>query len=82
MLSLIIKGKIRIFDSEVQDSHKTKFLDEKLNNILTPKERAVFVTCKAQDKNLMMAQEQLKNLKVVSPNNVNVLDLIVHDKVF
>jgi predicted nucleic acid-binding protein len=30
----------------------------------------------------MKAQEMLKNVKVVNPNSLNVLDLIIHDKVF
>jgi ribosomal protein L4 len=75
------KGKIKIIDNEVLESHKTKFLNEKINNIIASNERAVFVTRKDQDRNFMLAQEQLKNIKVVDPNCVNVLDLIIHDKV-
>lgn len=60
---------------------KTKLLVEKFEQILGHKEKAIFVTPKAENQNFMWAQESLKNVKVVNPNEVNILDLVVHDKV-
>ena len=45
------------------------------------KETAIFVVPKTPDQNFILAQESLKNFKVVNPNSLNVLDLIKNDKV-
>lgn len=71
---------MRVYDSECLDTHKTKNLNEKFNRFLGNKEKAVFVTPKTENKNFMLAQESLKNVKVVNPNALNLLDLVVHDK--
>lgn len=45
-------------------------------------EKSILVTTKNANHNLMLAQESLKNLKVVNPNCLNVLDMITHQKVY
>jgi hypothetical protein len=63
------------------ETFKTQNLYKKLVDIMGHKEKMIFVTSKEADKNFLLAQEALKNVKVVNPNNVNVLDLLLFDKI-
>lgn len=64
------------------ETHKTKELVKIFKNNLGENETALLVTTFDQDTNFMKAQNKVKNVKVVTANNLNVLDLLKHDKLY
>ena len=72
---------MRIVEDDVLETHKTKELKQLLEMILGRKETVVFVTAKVKKNNFMLAQESLNFVKVVDPNSLNLMDMILHDKV-
>lgn len=76
----LAEGKVRIVDSEIISSHKTRDLS-KLFPRVGHKEVYLFVVPKLADRNFMLASRSVDFLKVVNSNEVNVKDLLKFDKV-
>lgn len=76
----LAEGKVRVVDSEVISSHKTRDLSKMFPRV-GHREVYLFVVPKLADRNFMLASRSVDFLKVVNPNEVNVRDLLKFDKV-
>lgn len=60
---------------------KTKILRKFLDQAKTPSESILFVIRKNENRNLLLAQSKIKDVKFVTPNEINVFDILKSDKV-
>ena len=75
------EGKIRVYEGISMPKPKTKILKEFLSNAKTPTENILFVIRKDENRNLILAQNKVDDVKFVTPNEINVFDILKSDKV-
>lgn len=80
MSGRLAEGRVRVYENEVLEDHKTKHLAPKLP-FFGEKEKLLFVSPKTPDANFKRASSNIDRLKVVRPNEVNVRDVLTFDKV-
>lgn len=80
MSGRLSEGRIRVYDSEDIASGKTKDLVRSLP-FFGEKEKFLFVVPKEANRNFRLASANIERLKVVSPNEVTVRDVLLFDKV-
>lgn len=80
MSARLSEGRVRVYDTEDLTSNKTKHLAPKLP-FFGEKEKFLFVVPKIANRNFRLAAGNIERLKVVTPNEVTVRDVLIFDKV-
>lgn len=77
----LAEGKIRVYENLFIKEPKTGLLQKFLKSAKTSSETILFVVRKEENINLMYAQNKISDVKFVTPNELNVMDIMRNDKV-
>lgn len=77
----LAEGKIRVYENLFIKEPKTGLLKKFFTSAKTSSETILFVVRKNEHQNLMLAQNKITDVKFVTPNELNVMDIMRNHKV-